>query len=151
MGVKISELQEKTTANDTDVIVIVDDGTKKITKANLLKEINDKITNISTYSTEEINTGKKWIDGKTIYRKILTGNKTSAGELIINVGDNIDTVSILSARIDGNGHYLLPFYESVETFVRVEFDGNNIKIKSGTSIYSQGKVTIIAEYTKITE
>ena len=29
MGIKISELQEKTTANDTDIIPIVDTGTKK--------------------------------------------------------------------------------------------------------------------------
>ena len=52
MGIKISELQEKTTANDTDVIPIVDDGTKKITKLNFLKEIINKINGTTLYDNE---------------------------------------------------------------------------------------------------
>lgn len=52
MGVKISELQEKATANDTDVLPIVGDGTKKITKANFLREVNDKVTGTNLYENE---------------------------------------------------------------------------------------------------
>lgn len=37
MGVKISELQEKTTVSATDVIPIVDEGTKKIAVSTLLQ------------------------------------------------------------------------------------------------------------------
>lgn len=79
MGVKISELQEKTLTNNTDVLPIVDvtGGTKKITVPNLLKtstesisNLNGKITNLTTYSTEEIKTGETWIDGKPVYRKV---------------------------------------------------------------------------------
>lgn len=112
------------------------------------KILNDKISNANTYSSQETNTGKKWINGKNIYRKVLTGTKTSAEDLNIDVGSNIDIMFIVSARLDGPGHYLLPFFESSETFCRIELLGNNIKIKSGTSAYAQGTVTIIVEYTK---
>lgn len=54
MGIKISELQEKTTANDTDIIPIVDTGTKKITKANLLKEIKEKATKKVLWENDNI-------------------------------------------------------------------------------------------------
>lgn len=111
------------------------------------KILNEKITNANTYSTEEINTGKKWIDGKDIYRKVLIGTKTSE-DLILNVASNIDTMFIISGKLDGEGHYLLPFYESGDIFCRVEFDENNIKVKGGTSAYAQGTVTFIVEYTK---
>lgn len=124
-----------------------DSGTDALS-AKQGKILNDKITNLSTYSAEEINTGEKWINGKNIYRKVLTGTKTSAEDLNIDVGSNIDIMFIVSARLDGPGHYLLPFYESGEVFCRIELDGNNIKIKSGTSAYAQGTVTIIVEYTK---
>lgn len=34
------------------------------------------------YSTDEVATGKKWIDGKTIYRKVLTGTSIPSGSFI---------------------------------------------------------------------
>lgn len=126
---------------------LTSDSATNALSANQGKILNDKISNANTYSSQETNTGKKWINGKNIYRKVLTGTKTSE-DLILNVASNIETMFIVSARLDGPGHYLLPFYESGEVFCRIELDGNNIKIKSGTSAYAQGTVTIIVEYTK---
>lgn len=114
------------------------------------KDLKDKIEQINNsriYSTEEINTGKKWIDGQDIYSKVLTGTKTS-DDLIIKVGDNIDKMFIISARFDGAGHYVIPFYESEQVYCRLELDGNNIKIRGGSSAYAQGTATLIVEYTK---
>ena len=50
MGVKISELAEKTTANSSDVIPVVDTGTKKneiihIAKLSISNWINIRYTN----------------------------------------------------------------------------------------------------------
>lgn len=126
---------------------LTSDSATNALSANQGKILNDKISNANTYSSQETNTGKKWINGKNIYRKVLTGTKTSE-DLILNVASNIETMFVISARVDGDGHYLLPFYESSEVFGRVEFIGNDIKIKSGTSVYGQGTVTIIVEYTK---
>jgi len=65
-SIKITELTEKTEVGINDVLPIVDtttNETKKITGANLLN---------SQYSTNEIKTNMKWIDGKDIYRKVIS-------------------------------------------------------------------------------
>lgn len=41
------------------------------------KMLNDKITNANIYSTQEVNTGKKWIDGKDIYSRTYNGECNS--------------------------------------------------------------------------
>ena len=47
----------------------------RILISNLLKiNLNNDITKIETYSTDETDTGKIWIDGKKIYRVIITYN-----------------------------------------------------------------------------
>lgn len=72
--------------------------------ANQGKILNDKITNATTYSTEEINTGEKWIDGKTIYKKVImaVGVTTSArlSDHTIAPGETLDT-----AWLDGGFAY----------------------------------------------
>ncbi len=113
-----------------------------------LKDKIEQINNSRTYSTEEVNTGKKWINGKDIYSRVLTATKVLSADLNINVGNNIDTMLVISARLDGPGHYVLPFYESEQVYCRLELDGNNIKVKSGSSAYAQGTVTLVVEYTK---
>ncbi len=102
MGVKISELQEKTSTNDTDVLPIVDatGGTKKITVPNLLKtltesisNIKEKVTNLTTYSTEEVKTGETWIDEKPIYRKVIQVTSASGVTTEVDLSSlNISTI-----------------------------------------------------------
>ena len=41
--------------------------------------------NIFKYSTSEVKTGYKWIDGKPIYRKIFTGNMTNTTNSWVNL------------------------------------------------------------------
>lgn len=68
-SIKISELNETTTPQDNDLIPIVDvigNETKKTTKGNLINDV---------YSTSEVKTNKRWIDGKPIYRQVvITGD-----------------------------------------------------------------------------
>ena len=40
---------------------------------NVLRDVKDYVDNSNPYSTEEVKTGGKWIDGKPIYRKVVTG------------------------------------------------------------------------------
>lgn len=51
--------------------------------------------------------------------------------------------------MNGTGHYVIPFYESGEVFCRVEIGNNNsLFIKTGSSEFATGTVTIVLEYTK---
>lgn len=52
------------------------------------------VEKLTTYSTTEQDTGKTWIDGKKIYRKVFKGetttyNETVAGRRLFNVGFSI--------------------------------------------------------------
>lgn len=58
--------------------------------------INDSQQNLN-FSTEEIDTGKKWIDGKSIYRKVITFVNIPVGIA------NIDSISDVDSWVDFSG------------------------------------------------
>ena len=102
------------------------------------KILNDKITNTNTYSTEEVNTGKKWIDGKDIYRKVieLSNIPESTTEHSYNV-ENID--KIVNAQAS--------WYDTLDkaTFVtNLRYDGTGAYIKF---IYLKSKFKIETKYS----
>ncbi|MCI8641038.1 MAG: hypothetical protein HFJ59_04105 [Clostridia bacterium] len=75
------------------------DSTTNALSANQGKLLNEKINNqeevlnnINIYSTDEINTGKKWINGKPMYRKIIQftlSNNSSVDLSSLNFEDGI--------------------------------------------------------------
>lgn len=168
MGVKISELQEKTSTNDTDVLPIVDatGGTKKITVPNLLKTLTEsisniggKVTNLTTYSTEEVKTGKFWNDGKPIYRKTLiyTNKEIANGTIIAHSIQNIDEVTDFEVRFNDNGTlYTFPLiYEGTGSKMYVRCNKTSIVFQSDGALTLSGKTTrklrVTIEYTKTTD
>lgn len=166
--IKVSEMQEAKEINDEDLLMLIQKNANKkvtikqiknlfkiidnLTSASTIdalsakqgKILNDKIINTNTYSTEEVNTGKKWIDGKDIYRRVFVATKTS-DNLVIKIADNIDFSYLFSGRLRA---YALPFYESEQVYCRAELENNYVTIKGGSSPYSQGTITLIIEYTK---
>lgn len=161
MGIKISELQEKTTANDTDIIPIVDTGTKKITKANLLKEITEALANFGIYSTEEVYTGERWIDGKKIYRKVFvfttTSNNSERTVKEIDISDlKIETLiegrGVLKSN--SNNIYNAERCEGEDSFTRFESTTSYKKLTyhtKGNNNYFAGTVIFTIRYTKTTD
>ena len=155
MGVKISELVEKTTANSSDVIPIVDTGTKKITKANLLKEvtnsietINTKLTNLGNYSTEEKVIGI-WIDGKPVYRKVYSQSNIAN----INLTDlNYDYIHIVNSTLTVSDYRRNPYYTSSTDYFRVLINNGKKLIAESSAVSSSiSNWTTILEYTKTTD
>ena len=53
--------------------------------ANMGRELNEKIDTLEIYSTEEVVIGK-WIDGKPLYRKVVSLGKVSTTETQIPTG-----------------------------------------------------------------
>lgn len=169
MGVKISELQEKTSTNDTDVLPIVDatGGTKKITVPNLLKKLTEsisniggKVTNLTTYSTNEIKTGETWIDGKPIYKKTFSlNNRLLAPSNPIN-----HNISNLGTVVSVQG-----IFKDADTFITFPYlydTGNAMYLKVTstqiiTAVPKDGSLSLSAssnrtfyctiEYTKTTD
>lgn len=120
----------------------------------LQKDLNDKITNANIYSTSEINTGKKWKDGKDIYRKVieLSNIPVSTTEYSYNV-ENINKIVnaqaswydttdkatfVTNLRYDGTGAYIRFIYLKDKFKVETAFDWSK----------RTSDVSIIIEYTK---
>ena len=84
------------------VATVVDNSTSSSTidalSANQGKVLNEKITNLTTYSTEEVKTGGTWIDGKPIYKKTIQFTTSATGKHSIKHNiSNLDTI------IEGKG------------------------------------------------
>lgn len=121
---------------------------------------------VITYSTSEINTGKKWINGKSIYRKVVQFNpSTSAMETktahnISNLSEILPTSSCIFHR---TGNQFVPFsmfYPNTNQYLDWsmgwQVDSTHIFTWLGSSMRGQmdtsnyGAVAIL-EYTKTTD
>lgn len=169
MGVKISELTEAMAAQNTDLLPIVQNGeTKKITKENLfndteqnIEDLQTNLTNLETqisdlveYTTDEIAVGK-WIDGKTIYRKVFTGTST----LNISTGitpDNIIKMECLTHQSVGAWRTIPWLYSLNDATGNGTWTGgfyfndsdSTIRFQLGSNLTALNKVIVIMEYTK---
>lgn len=122
------------------------------------KVLNDKIINLKTYSTSEIDTGKIWIDGKHIYRKVIEFTETTKHDntpftKTLSLGATVDTIiSTLGSFVDaGVGTYKI----MLNTYSINGVSYSNCVYYNAGNIYiwfngNAGNITgrIIVEYTK---
>lgn len=110
------------------------------------------IEGVSNYSTEEVKTGGTWIDGKPIYRTLVTASGSLANNTVVTTKSfsNVDTLIRLSGavlRSDGV-KMAIPVYSGDAYFVSCEIDASGaLKLYKGTSI-TTAFVAVLLEYTK---
>lgn len=107
--------------------------------------------NIFKYSTNEYNTGYKWIDGKTIYGKVFTISVGNDSNIIYNHNIiNIDMIRVnLGESFIYNQNESLPasWYYSNSDWARTWANSTAIRFRSPSSLGSRTLYAII-EYTK---
>lgn len=121
------------------------------------KMLNDKITNANIYSTQEVNTGKKWIDGKPLYRKVISGYWSfETGDT--NIAHNISNLDLCIRadlfRIDtGHISWKFPYISASGGFTGItNVTPENVIVKAYNDTWSnKNNGYIILEYTKITD
>ena len=120
--------------------------------------INTQLGNkqpLVNYSTSEVDTGVKWIDGKTIYRKVISSSFTTASTnksyTLSSLGLNtIDTLITIKSISQGNP-IEEDYYEGSIDKIRTYIDGTNLNIILGSSYPTRPcLVQTIVEYTKTT-
>ena len=118
---------------------------------NVLNTINEN----NSYSTEEHATGKKWIDGKPIYSKVidcgaLPNNTETFTDL--NIQNLATVVSLKGMANNGAGTFLpLPYIDSSLTnCVQMAVANNKISIVTNGNRSTFSAVAIV-EYTKTTD
>ena len=128
---------------------------------NVLRDVKDYVDNSNSYSTEEVKTGGTWIDGKPIYRKVLT-TTLQTDEQILTIEISPQLKSIVGIRgiltTSQNVDFPIPYCfvdGSSVNQVYVYCQGLNLIIipRSTSGNYFKVGCTIraIIEYTKTTD
>lgn len=125
-------------------------GLSENAQDNVINTLNEQ----RSYSTEEVNTGKKWIDGKPIYRKVIPFDKT-LGYTGVHSTVEIGTIpqNGVLTKMDYYGYtatYDIKVYNNNSLNVIVQ--GQSILASQGFA-KSQIQITgfVIIEYTKTTD
>ena len=90
-----------------------------------VEELVDTKQNVINYSTEEQNTGRKWIDGKYIYCRVIdlgSDNFFNAGWTILSIPHNnvVDTMVKASAIYSGGYSESIGFAANDATYFEIE-------------------------------
>lgn len=107
------------------------------------------------YSQNEIDTGKIWIDGKKIYRKVINCGALPNNSLkiiplnIVNIEEVIN-LTVTASSEQGNLVLSLPFYNINGDIVTAYRQNNDIVLGSNLDVSYYKKSFAILEYTKTT-
>lgn len=112
----------------------------------------------NAYSTNEVKTNKKWVDGKPIYRKTVVNISPNT---YVDVCPDIDTVTFLwnsetSTNYTSSECYVWGsegnnVYSDVWRITDNGINHNKFFCRGSSSIFQNGKFTIVVEYTKTTD
>lgn len=123
---------------------------------NVLNDVKGYVDGSNSYSTDEVKTGGKWIDGKPIYRKTIscgalpnnTTKKVAHG--ISNLGRVIKTEGYSVGSADSSGSFIpVPYVSGVPMALYIDTTDIVLQTSGTYSNYSDSYVTI--EYTKTTD
>ena len=111
------------------------------------------------YSTSEVLTERRWVDGKPLYRKSFTGT-LAASAVDVSIAHGITDADMIKVDdyylkrndnivfSDSNNYYVS---EASETHVNITGNYVTLNIGDGLSQYSNVAYVIIIEYTKTTD
>jgi hypothetical protein len=106
------------------------------------------------YSLTEINTGKKWIDNKDIYRKVIVGTLGTDQTIAYSFGFLPNFNQLVHAdgvvkRADGHSFHLgYTSHQFSETIYFVISDQGEVRARYESQVLNLAEITFIIEYTK---
>ena len=107
------------------------------------------------YSTEETFTGKHWIDGKPIYRKVINSTCPSKSATWATISSNLNADEILSytgyIEFSTSEHKLLALGTSQFTYFQLNKTSHELQIATNDSGFFGKPIKVIIEYTKTTD
>ena len=124
---------------------------------NAIIAITDDEVDNCHYSTDERETGMYWIDGKPIYRKVITYTATRVDKTEYSVGTiaNLDTAiryDMIFKASNGVSFWSQRYGDGNDYVVNWINNGNLMMRQASTnSIYLTAPIYVIVEYTKTTD
>ncbi len=130
----------------------------KTSVVNAINSIETKIEELDNYTSTESDTGKTWIDGKHIYRKVVdcgtlvNNNTKSVNHLISNFDRLVDM--FLICHVSTGYYYTANIYGTTGLFdgkhVAARINSSQIQIGCDGDLTAHEAVAIV-EYTKTTD
>lgn len=115
---------------------------------------NNKITTLGTFSTNEVKTGEKWIDGKPIYKKVMqvTPTDTTSHVMAHNIA-NIDKIWVSGDSFLWVDTASIPlnYWRNADTYSWGFADRTNVQYKVSSSGWANKPMYIALKYTKTTD
>lgn len=117
---------------------------------DVTESVRDVVAEMEGYSTAETDTGKTWIDGKRIYRKVFTGTFNN-GTIVSTNLDNIDEITLFQGHTTfSNGFSSMFPYADSHIVASVRLNENNDFVFWLESPWANNTYKVIIEYTKTT-
>lgn len=108
--------------------------------------IKQKKANVINYSITEQDTGRKWIDGRTVYQIVITGTTDNRIYFIPNTTDIDFVISTQGYLSDNSFNFNIPYFDGSD-YITIGNSSSGVRIY--TSNYFIGKTfVIILEYVK---
>lgn len=113
--------------------------------------VEEKVAGYAEYSTDEVDTGKEWVDGKRIYKKTVLMDVTTR-DFNIDLGD-VNIINVFGfLNFTRNYAYIkLPvnYYEDGTRYFNFQVKDKKIEISIGsTFLTSDTSLELSVEYTK---
>ena len=119
---------------------------------NVLKDVKDYVDNSNSYSTEEVKTGGTWIDGKPIYRKVISNVITASTQDIAHNIENIDNyVNLTSYMVNAENTQMFPSFNTGSYYFTVFASSKTLLVLQCVSGYVGNSYRVVLEYTKTTD
>ena len=122
----------------------------------LILDLKEKITDLTTYSTEEVKTGEKWVDGKPIYKKVVqvTLSDTNSHATPHNIA-NVDKIWLTE---DGSFLWVdntsIPanYYRDSSAYIWAFVSTTNVQYRTNAAGWANNKpMYLTLKYTKTTD
>ena len=111
----------------------------------------DDLVQAEVYSTSEVKTNKKWIDGKPIYRKVINTTLGSDGNWNTIINGNIEEVINLFGSFNATGQrYVIPRSYNGQSVTFYCGDGALYEMHNYAYANNRDAIIII-DYTKTTD
>lgn len=128
-------------------------GTVDPAESELIGVLIQKIQALESddvYSTDEVKTNKKWVDGKPIYRKCYNGTVAGSQTVLENSNDIETLISVSGSVYKANwGCYNIGSYSTNEAYGGIFINlVNNSKVLYTPSQSAGSTFVAILEYTK---
>lgn len=128
-NINISNLIEKTTVNDNDVLLVEDsNSTNKVTKANLLKETNEKLKTIPTKVSQLTNDSGYITEHQDISGKV---DKVKGKGLSTNDYTTTEKKKLAGVEENANNYSLPMATNLVLGGVKISASDPNLQISNG--------------------